>query len=380
MRATSTKHELSRRQLLRLSLAGLLSTKAASLFAAEDQSSQDVNQFIRELADRAPLRMQFQGDTEQDCKEWQQSFRGKLASLLGPHKPPVKWQTKVEEVAEFEDHRRETLLLMADGHAVLPVHLLVPKGAGDAKLPGIVAIHGHGDHGYDPVAGRDDVPNVAKSIASANYDYGRQFVRRGYVVACPCLTPFGRRLDGRDSYDGGDPCGVSFVRLQLLGKVLMAENLRDCLWAFELLSQHANVDASRIGCAGLSYGGRMTMLTTAMEPRIRVACVSGALNLMQERVAVRYSCGAQVIPGLLEFGDVPEIGSLIAPRPCVWETGTEDGLIKADWAERAMARLKRAYAACGAESNLVRDQFAGGHRWNGVVSFPLFAKELGGRS
>ena len=58
---------------------------------------------------------------------------------------------------------------------------------------------------------------------------------------------------------------------------------------------------------------------------------------MQERVQVRYSCGAQVIPGLLEYGDVPEIGSLIAPRPCVWETGTQDGLIKAEWAERASA-------------------------------------------
>lgn len=380
MRTTPTPQALSRRQLLRLSLAGLLATKAASLTSADDQSPQDVNQYLRDLADRAPLRMQFRGETEQDCKDWQQSFRGKLAALLGPHKPPIAWQTKVEDAVEFEDHRRETLLLTADGHPTLPVHLLVPKGAGDAKLPAIVAIHGHGDHGYDPVAGRDDVPGATEAIASANYDYGRQFVRRGYVVACPCLTPFGRRLDGRDAYGGGDPCGVSFVRMQLLGRVLMAENLRDCLWAFELLAQHANVDATRIGCAGLSYGGRMSMLTAAMEPRIRVACVSGALNLMQERVAVHYSCGAQVIPGLLEYGDVPEIGSLIAPRPCVWETGNEDGLIKSDWAERGMRRMQRAYAACGAERNLVRDQFAGGHRWNGAVSFPLFARELGGQT
>jgi dienelactone hydrolase len=165
--------------------------------------------------------------------------------------------------------------------------------------------------------------------------------------------------------------------MQLLGKVLIAENLRDCLWAFELLAQHESVDANRIGCAGLSYGGRMTMLTTAMEPRIRVACVSGALNLMQERVAVRYSCGAQVIPGLLAYGDVPEIGSLIAPRPCVWETGNQDGLIKSDWAQQAMLRMQRAYAAFGAESKLIRDEFEGGHRWNGAVSFPLFASELG---
>ena len=48
----------------------------------------------------------------------------------------------------------------------------------------------------------------------------------------------------------------------------------------------------------------MTMLTTAVEPRIRVAAVSGALNVMQERIRGNYSCGAQVIPGLLTIGDV----------------------------------------------------------------------------
>ena len=72
----------------------------------------------------------------------------------------------------------------------------------------------------------------------------------------------------------------------------------------------------------------MTMLTAALEPRIKVAAVSGALNVMQERLAQPYSFGAQIIPGLLQYGDVPEIGSLIAPRPAVWEVGSRDGLVK----------------------------------------------------
>ena len=80
------------------------------------------------------------------------------------------------------------------------------------------------------------------------------------------------------------------------------------------------------------------MLTAALEPRIRAAVVAGALNLMQERIQGRYSCGAQVIPGLLQYGDVPEISSLIAPRHCVWEIGSRDGLIKPDWAQQALTR------------------------------------------
>ena len=81
-------------------------------------------------------------------------------------------------------------------------------------------------------------------------------------------------------------------------------------------------DASpnRVACVGLSYGGRMTMVAAALEPRICAAVISGALNMFQERaMSSDYSCGAQVIPGLLELGDTPEIGSLIAPRACIWE-------------------------------------------------------------
>jgi len=361
-----------------LSLGGMLSGSALNFAHGEGSAAKDINQHIRDLADDAPLTMQFRGETADECRQWQQEFTSKLCQLLGPHRPPEQWQTIVEDVADFKDHRRKSLLLTADGHPPLPVHLLVPKGLATEPRPGVVAIHGHGNYGYDPVAGRHDLDGVSKAIASANYDYGQQFVRRGYVVACPCMTPFGRRLDNRDAYGGKDPCGVSFVRMLLLGKVLMAENLRDCLWAFELLAKHNQVAADRIGCAGLSYGGRMTMLTTAMEPRIRVAAVSGALNVMQERISLRYSCGAQVIPGLLQFGDVPEIGSLIAPRPCVWETGSNDGLIIPKWADRAMQRMQRAYSAFAENDELNRDCFEGGHRWNGDLAFPLFDRVLQG--
>src|SRR5262249_59623235 len=105
---------------------------------------------------------------------------------------------------------------------------------------------------------------------------------------------------------GGDPGGVPFGRMQALGKLLIAENLRDALGTLSLLPRQPEVDASRLGCVGLSYGGRMTMLTTAVAPQIRVAVVSGALNIIQERIMARFGCGSQIIPGLLQYGDVPE--------------------------------------------------------------------------
>jgi dienelactone hydrolase len=321
--------------------------------------------------------MRFAGSTADECRRWQADFSARLRSLLGPFAPPDRWEAVSEGVQDLKNHRREQLLLVADGRAPLPVYLLLPRTGSGKPCAGVLAIHGHGEYGYHPVAGRDDLPGVQKAIQAANYDYGRQLARRGYAVAVPCLSPFGPRRGNPEAYGKQDPCADTFVRMQMLGKLLIAENLCDCLWALEMLARHDEVDAKRLGCVGLSYGGRMTMLTTALEPRIRVAVISGALNVMQERISGAYSCGAQVIPGLLKYGDTPEIGSLIAPRPCVWEVGSQDALIPHKWAAAALTRMERAYAALGRKEELVADRFEGGHQWHGEAAYPLLQKTLG---
>ncbi len=371
------RRSASRRRFLRWSGAALLAGFTGGMARAQEPADlPTVDDWIRRQAEGAPLAMRFRGGSADECRRWQAEFSDKLRGLLGEFAPPKKWQTVTERTAELDDHRRDELILKADGHPPLPLYLLTPNKKAGRKRGGVVALHGHGPFGYDPVAGRDDRPGVAEAIRSAHYDYGRQLARRGYVVAVPCLTPFGRRLGSADAYKKQDPCAVTFLRLQLLGKLLIAENLRDALWALEALARRDDVDADRLGCVGLSYGGRMTMLTAALEPRVRVAVVSGALNVMQERVGQVYSCGAQVIPGLLRYGDVPEIGSLIAPRPCVWEVGSRDGLIAPRWADEALARMRRAYQALGAEEQLRVDRFDGGHEWSGRLAYPLLEKVL----
>ena len=119
------------------------------------------------------------------------------------------------------------------------------------------------------------------------------------------------------------------------------------------------------------------MMVAALDSRVRVAVISGALNVFQERIQnAGYSCGAQVIPGLLQFGDTPEIGSLIAPRPTIWEVGRKDPLAVGGWVENAAERLQRAYAAAGKTSNFQVHHFDGGHVWNGETALPLLARIL----
>src|SRR5262249_29523113 len=161
--------------------------------------------------------MQFRGSTADECRRWQARFAAKLRSLLGPHAPPARWRTVVERRTDLEDHHREELVLAAEGHPPLPLYLLTPRKKAGRRRAGVLALHGHGAHGPDPVAGHDDLPGVAEAIKASNYDYGRQLVRRGHVVAVPCLTPFGRPLGNPRAYRNQDPCAVTFLRLQMLG-------------------------------------------------------------------------------------------------------------------------------------------------------------------
>lgn len=373
MKQTKLPPSASRRGFLKqlLAAAGAMSSVPAS---AEPTTSL-VDQDLSAAMGKAELSMLFRGGTAEVCRAWQDEFRTQLLALLGDSTPPAQWTPVETGREEFDRYTQIDLLLTADSVPSLPVYLLVPKGAADARWPAVVCVHGHGPLGNDAVVGRRDAEGAAAHIAQLNYDYGRQFAERGYVVAAPCMIPFGRRVD-RESYRGNDPCAVTFVRMQALGKLPITANLRDLRWSIDLLESRPEVVDGAIGCAGLSYGGRMTMMVSAVDRRIRVAAVSGALNLLQERMTLRHSCGAQMIPGLLKYGDYSEIGSLIAPRPCVWETGSEDGLIVPRWDDVFRERLQRVYAALGAADQLHFDRFEGGHEWSGRIAFPLFDEVL----
>lgn len=355
--------------------AGLLAgITLVPLAADEPPTIPSIAERLRQQIGQAPLEMRLSDMTAAECRTFQEKFRAKLKEQLGSYQPPRTWTTKVLSTVQLEGYRRDELLLESEGHPSLPLYLLVPDSAQGGPRPCVLALHGHGEFGHHAIAGRDDLPGVAKAIAAANYDYGRQLALRGYLVACPCFTPFGDRLGSREAFKQRDPCEDVFLRMLALGRVLMGENLRDALWALNHLLRHDQADVDRVACVGLSLGGRMAMLTAAVEPRIQVAVISGALNVMQERLAQPYSCGAQIIPGLLQFGDVPEIGGLIAPRPAVWEVGSRDNLVKPQWAIEAIDRMRKAYQALQADDQLIIDRFEGGHQWHGAVAYDVLAR------
>src|SRR5947208_14678959 len=120
---------LSRRGFLLGGGAALLAAVPDLLLGADTPPRvPTVDEWIRKLAAEAPLAMEFRGQTADECRRWQQAFAAQLRTLLGHYQPPAQWQTAVERTVDLKDHRREELVLTADGHPPLPVYLILPRG------------------------------------------------------------------------------------------------------------------------------------------------------------------------------------------------------------------------------------------------------------
>jgi dienelactone hydrolase len=149
----------------------------------------------------------------------------------------------------------------------------------------------------------------------------------------------------------------------------------------DYLQSRPEVDPDRLGIGGLSFGGTMTTYLAALEPRLKVACISGYVSTVKgDAITMRGKgnfCGAQYMPGLLTIGDIPEVAGLIAPKPLCVEMGEEDQCFVIDDAKAAYAQVERIYAAAGASDHLIGDVFPGGHEWSGRESFPWFERWLG---
>jgi hypothetical protein len=123
----------------------------------------------------------------------------------------------------------------------------------------------------------------------------------------------------------------------------MGERLWDLIRCVDYLETLGEVDKSRIGCAGLSLGGEMSMYLAAMDQRISAAVSSGFLTVMDQ---MEYKhCRCWIFPGLRELVDFTDIFSLIAPRPLQCQNGLAEPptAFIVPLARRAMKEIKIIY-------------------------------------
>jgi len=325
----------------------------------------------------------FEGSTREDWERWRKAFDGRLRALLGRFPEPVPLEPEIAETVDCDDHVREKVYFDSEKYATVAAYVLIPKDLRPGeRRPGILAAHGHG-RGKADICGVYATEEEQQHVQALNYDYARQFARRGYVVIAPDWRGFGERSSPADwARPGRDPCNVNYMAMGYLGYHLLALQVWDGMKCVDYLQSRPEVDPERLGVGGLSFGGTMTTYLAALEPRLKVACISGYVSTVKgDAITMRGKgnfCGAQYMPGLLTIGDIPEVAGLIAPKPLCVEMGEEDQCFVIDDAKAAFAQVERIYAAAGASDRLISDVFAGGHEWSGRKSFAWFEHWLSG--
>ncbi len=318
-----------------------------------------------ELCARPP-RMRLRDESVHSWRRWQDAFGAVLRELIGPTGPIGDAEPEVISSERLDGYRRDRIVLWGEPGMAIPAWLLLPERPNGA---GIVSIHGHG-YVYGETVGITGDERSEAALDRHNYAYGARYAERGYTVINPDMRNFGARRDAEAFRR--DPCDLAAFRLEQFGANLVAGQIRDLRACLDYLLAQPSVADGRVGATGLSYGGRLTMYLAALDRRIACACVSGALNVFRERLTIDSSCGAQFVPGMLSYGDTPEVFGLIAPRPLLLELGTVDGTSPEIFAMEAYAQIQRVYRAARAEDRLDIDVFETGHIYHGARAFNWF--------
>ncbi len=331
------------------------------------------------LKARKPL-LQCKAKTVDEWRAWRRRFRRALVRELGPDPEQVPLNAEIIDRSDQGDYIREKVVFDSDAFNSVPAWVLTPKDLGPRdKLPGILIAHGHGI-GKNPSVGLDLDGNPCE-------DYQRcmaiQFCRRGYVTISPDWRGFGERSDPdawvrRPSRDG---CNVAYMANGYFGFQYLNLQIWDGKRTIDYLQSRSEVQASKIGCIGVSFGGTMTTYLSALDSRIKACVICCYLSTLNDAMGDRGNgnfCGAQYMHGLAKLGDIPDVASLIAPRPMLAEIGEQDQCFVVDDAMKAYRRVKACYKAAGATERCDVDRHPGGHEFSGAKAFDWFDHWLKG--
>lgn len=308
-----------------------------------------------------------------DFAKWQEIFQLKLQALRGRKIERVKMQASLAEKEDCQTHFRQKVVIHATEVSHATGYLLTPK-TDKKNLPAIIASPGHYTFGKDTIAG--DKSAQSELEKDPNTAYGKKAVEAGYVVFVPDWWGWGDKSTHLPLTQGREQCDTIQMAASMYGFSVLNLHLLEADAIVDFLQSLEMVSPDRIGIIGNSYGGRTAMWIAAFNPNIRCTVSAGAMNLFVERASKLASCAIQYFSGLLEYGDVPEVYSLIAPRPLQLQAGSHDSLINQKDRGQIAKTVTQAYKSYNKTENLSIEVFQGGHYLNWDLAHEFLQKKL----
>ena len=305
----------------------------------------------------------FDVSTEKALGAWQQKARRRVRGILGEMpREKVDFDLERETVEETDRYVRERLVYRTRPEFQATAYLLTPKGV-EFPVPAVLCVHGHGQGGKEEAVDPDSIYR----------GFGRRFAEAGYVTLCPDQIGFGERALPEDPVN----YQVLVHGLNMLGHTLIGWRYWDLARALDLLEGFPEVEKKRIGVMGLSLGGEMTLFLSALETRVRAACVCGYLTSHLSTFLDRPHCTCGHLRDLARQFEHADLAALIAPRPLFLDAGRQDPSFPYTEAQKLVRLLRPVYRLFDRpRSHLDIEVHDGGHEISGKKSIPWMLRRL----
>lgn len=352
-----------------------------------------------------PGRLSFRRQAFQDVNSWRPVARARYRELLAsPPASPTPVAT-VQHQFDFDGLSMEHLQWQLPYGPATEALLIKPSKA-SAKLPGIVGLHDHGGNKY---FGLRKITRMSKDphpamIRHQNQYYGglawaNELARRGYAVLVHDTFAFGSRRvrladvppyirnNNMETNPEAEDEILRYNQFASAHENLIAKSLacsamtwpgifvHDDQRAVDYLASRPDVDATRIGCAGLSGGGLRTVMLTGADERIRCACCAGMMTTWRDYLLNKCHTHTWMcyVPGLAREIDYPEILGLAVPNPVLVLNNRQDSLFTLPEMERADRILSEVYRKAGAADRYRASFYDGPHKFDAEMQKEAFA-------
>ncbi|HUS07716.1 MAG TPA: prolyl oligopeptidase family serine peptidase [Bryobacteraceae bacterium] len=350
-------------------------------------------------------RLSFRQPMFSNVDAWRAVARARFRELLLRPGGAATPAASVQHHLEFDGLSIEHLQWQLPYGPPTEALLLKPAGA-TGKLPGIVGLHDHGANKYfglRKITRMSNDPHPAMLRHQQQYYSGlawaNELARRGYVVLVHDTFTFGSRrmrladLPGaiRNNLVEANPEAEDEIQRynqfagnheHIIAKSLFSAGMTwpgvfvfDDQRAVDYLASRPDVDATRIGCAGLSGGGLRTVMLTGADDRIRCSCCVGMMTtwrdyLLNKSYTHTWMC---YVPGLPRDLDYPEILGLGAPNPILVLSNRQDALFTMPEMERADKILTDVYKKAGKPERYRTSFYDGPHKFDREMQKEAFA-------
>jgi cephalosporin-C deacetylase-like acetyl esterase len=295
--------------------------------------------------------------TAAQLEERNRFVRVKVREMLHVPSPPTRVVARVTGTVERTGYRIEKLLYQSQPDYWVTASLYVPT-TGPGPFPAVISPCGH----YE--------------LARMYPDYQRAYidlVTNGFVVLAYDPTGQGERRQYWDPATGQseeslrsvDEHSMSGQLLLLFGENLTGYLVRDGMSGIDYLLTRREVDPKRIGCAGHSGGGTLTMFLACADERIRCAVINegGTMHRWPFDLgpSARLSppdAEQNLFPAAIHGIDACDLHVAIAPRPLL---ATIEYYAPAF--NETAAHIRARYTLLGAAAQFSTDEARAGHAW-----------------